>query len=519
MSNLIIHPSGPLRGEAAVPGDKSITHRALILAALAEGETRIRGWVPAEVCLATLRCIQALGVSIETLEPGAKRDADFPDLPDFPPLTDQAPGVVNSELLIRGVGLAGLREPEDVLHCAGSGTTIRLLAGLLAGQPFTSVLTGSEPLRRRPMGRVAEPLRLMGATVLGRDGGRLPPLTIRGGDLRGIDYRLPVASAQVKSAILLAGLFAEGETIIREPGPSRDHTERMLRDFGVCVASEGLTVRLCGGQTLCAPSGGITIPADFSSAAFPLVAAALVPGSEIRLPGVGVNPTRTGLLDLLGAMGAQVQIKTVEQRRNPADCDTGTWRNLPDCDTGTWRNLPDRAGGGPQSSGLRHGPDCAGGGHGLERGAGEGEPLGDITVRAGPLRGAEAAGDLIVRTIDEFPIFAVAATQAEGVTVVREAAELRVKESDRIASVAAELRKMGAAIEERPDGMIVTGPGKLRGAVVECHRDHRLAMALAVAGLVADGETIVRGAQAIGDSFPGFVETLRGLGAEIEWSE
>ncbi len=446
MPDLIIHPSGPLRGQATVPGDKSITHRAIILAALADGETRIRGWVPAEVCLATLRCMQALGVSIDDQTPGFT----------------EKPGVLSSDLLIRGRGLYGLREPEDVLHCAGSGTTIRLLAGLLAGQPFTSVLTGAEPLRRRPMGRVADPLRLMGATVLGREGGRLPPLTIRGGNLRGIDYRLPVASAQVKSAILLAGLFAEGETILHEPGPSRDHTERLLRAFGVAVESQGLTVRLFGGQALRAPVDGIAIPADFSSAAFLLVAAAIVPGSEIRLPGVGVNPTRTGLYDLLAAMGAVLQVEEKEQKTKD----------------------------------------------------GMGEPIAAITVHGSALRGAEAAGDLIVRAIDEFPIFAVAATQAEGVTVVREAGELRVKESDRIASVATELRKMGADIEERPDGMIVTGPSKLRGAVVECHRDHRLAMALAVAGLVAEGQTIVRGAEAIGDSFPNFVETMQALGAE-----
>ncbi len=468
MRDLIIHPSGPLRGQATVPGDKSITHRAIILAALADGETRIRGWVPAEVCMATLRCMQALGVSID----------------------DQKTGF-GSDLLIRGRGLHGLTEPEDVLHCAGSGTTIRLLAGLLAGQPFTSVLTGTEPLRRRPMGRVAEPLRLMGATVLGRDGGRLPPLTIQGGNLRGIDYRLPVASAQVKSAILLAGLFAEGETILHEPGPSRDHTERMLRDFGVAVESQELTVRLRGGQALRAPLDGITIPADFSSAAFPLVAAAIVPGSEIRLPGVGVNPTRTGLYDLLAAMGAKMCVtderqKTKDESADPQESTLSSVLR-------------------PSSSVLR--PSSA-----------TGEPIADITVQGAALRATEAAGDLIVRAIDEFPIFAVAATQAEGVTVVREAGELRVKESDRIASVATELRKMGATIEERPDGMIVTGPTQLRGAVVKCHHDHRLAMALAVAGLVAGGQTTVRGAEAIGDSFPSFVETMRSLGAEIEWA-
>lgn len=468
MPNLILHPSGPLRGHTAVPGDKSITHRALILAALAEGDTRVQGWVPAEVCLATLRCMEALGV---TMNPGAS----------------EAPGT--SDLLIHSVGLRGLREPADVLHCAGSGTTIRLLAGLLAGQPFTSVLTGTEPLRRRPMGRVAEPLRQMGATILGRDGGKLAPLTIRGGDLRGINYAMPVASAQVKSAILLAGLFAEGETIVHEPGPSRDHTERMLAEFQVEVEVEveaevegrGAAVRLAGGQRLIG-GGTLTIPGDFSSAAFPLVAAAIVPGSDVRLTGVGVNPTRTGLYDLLVAMGAEVRMGDAETRRH-----------------------------GDSNLAASPRPRVSASGHG--------EPIADLTVRHSPLRAAEACGDLIVRAIDEFPIFAVAATQAEGTTVVREAAELRVKESDRIASVAAELRKMGAQIDERPDGMLIHGPTQLRGAVVECHRDHRLAMALAVAGLIADGPTEVRGAEAIGDSFPNFVETMQALGAEIAWNE
>ncbi len=447
MPNLIIRPSGPLRGETTVPGDKSITHRALILGGLAEGDTMVRGWVPAEVCLATLRCMEALGVRVDNV-----------------PGTFEVPGT--SDLLIHGTGLRGLREPADVLHCAGSGTTIRLLAGLLAGQPFTSVLTGTEPLRRRPMGRVAEPLRQMGATILGRDGGKLAPLTIRGGNLAGIDYVLPVASAQVKSAILLAGLFAEGETVVHEPGPSRDHTERMLAEYEVEVEAEvegpGGVVHLIGGQRLL---GGktLTIPGDFSSAAFPLVAAAIVPGSEVRLTGVGVNPTRTGLYDLLIAMGAEMRMGDAETR-------------------------------------------------------GHGEPIADLTVQHNPLRATEAAGDLIVRAIDEFPIFAVAATQAKGTTVVREAAELRVKESDRIASVAAELRKMGAQIEERPDGMLIHGPTQLHGAIVECHRDHRLAMALAVAGLVADGPTEVRGAEAIGDSFPGFANTMQGLGADVTWS-
>ncbi len=466
MPDLLIKPSGPLRGSLTVPGDKSITHRALMLASIAEGETLVEGWVPAEVCLATMRCMQALGAEIVQ-----------PDLAGFLSLSQHGP-VRSSpdQLLIRGKGLNGLTEPSDVLHCAGSGTTIRLLAGLLAGQSFTSVLTGTDPLRRRPMGRVAEPLRLMGATVLGRDGGRLPPLTIQGGNLKAVDYTLPVASAQVKSAILLAALFAEGETVIHEPGPSRDHTERMLRWFGVEVDSDGPDVRLCGGQALKArPGQPLIIPGDFSSAAFPLVAAAIVRRSNVALRNVGLNPTRTGLLDLLlqmGGLAAQAY-------------DLGT------------------AGGSDDEEGAA---------------ATVGEPVGELAVRSAELHAVEVGGDLVVRAIDEFPIFAVLATQAEGATVVRDAAELRVKESDRIATVATELRKMGATIEERPDGMVVQGPTKLRGAEVECHRDHRLAMALAVAGLAADRPTTIHGAEAIDDSFPGFVEAMQQLGADIRWA-
>jgi 3-phosphoshikimate 1-carboxyvinyltransferase len=470
MRKLIIHPSGPLRGAVTIPGDKSISHRALLLSALAEGATAIHGWVDADVCQATLRCVRALGVTVSEHGAGA--------------------------LTVHGVGLNGLTEPADVMDCAGSGTTIRLLAGILAGQPFTSVVTGSEALRRRPMGRVADPLRLMGATVLGRQDGKLPPLTIRGGRLRGIGYAMPVASAQVKSAILLAGLFAEGETVVHEPGPARDHTERMLAQFKVKVEVEaegagaampgtaGHTIRLRGGQRLIG-GGQIHVPGDFSSAAFPLVAAALIPGSDVRLRGVGVNPTRTGLFDLLAAMGAAVEIaderpKTNDEAPRPQPLSS--------------------------SSALR--PSSA-----------RGEPLADLLVRGGALRGVAVGGDLVVRAIDEFPIFAVAATQAVGVTTIREAAELRVKESDRIATVAGELRKMGAPIEERPDGMILHGPTRLHGAVVECHRDHRLAMSLAVAGLVADGPTEIRGAESISDSFPNFVETMRELGADVAWAD
>ncbi len=427
---LIVEGSGPLRGRVRVPGDKSISHRALLLGAIAEGETRVENWLPAGDCQATLHCLRALGVEIEQHDP--------------------------TTLTVHGRGLRGLRPPTEVLDCRGSGTTMRLLAGILAAQPFESVLDGHAGLRRRPMRRIIAPLRQMGAQIEGRDDG-YPPLRIHGGDLQGIDYALPVASAQVKSCLLLAGLYAEGPTTVREPGPARDHTERMLRAMGADLQVDGPVITLTPSERPLRPLR-LRVPGDLSSAAFLLVAALLVPGSAVTIEGVGVNPTRTGLLDVLHAMGAQVEL------------------------------------GNLRESG--------------------GEPVADLRVEAGPLRGTTIQGDLVVRMIDEFPVLAVAATQAEGRTVVRDARELRVKETDRIAAVATELRKLGAHIEERPDGFVVEGPTRLQGTVVDSHGDHRLAMALAVAGLVAEGTTVVEGAEVIGDSFPGFVEVVQGMGGQ-----
>ncbi|MCX7671384.1 MAG: 3-phosphoshikimate 1-carboxyvinyltransferase, partial [Anaerolineae bacterium] len=308
----------------------------------------------------------------------------------------------------------------------------------------------------------------------------------RGGALRGLDYAMPVASAQVKSAILLAGLFAEGETVVHEPGPARDHTERMLAQFGVRVQATpegaGSAIRLRGGQKLLS-NGPLYVPGDFSSAAFPLVAAVLAPGSDVLLRGVGVNPTRTGLFDLLVAMGATV----AQVNRRPATADI-------------------------QPRGHRSAAED-------DRPTGDGEPIADIAARSSALTAVEVGGEIVVRTIDEFPIFAVAATQAAGTTIIRDAAELRVKESDRIATACTELRKMAADVEERADGMIIRGPTPLRGAVVDSHHDHRLAMALAVAGLIADGTTVIHDAGVIADSFPNFVETMQALGAAIEWAK
>jgi 3-phosphoshikimate 1-carboxyvinyltransferase len=414
-----------------VPGDKSISHRVLLLSAIAEGKSRVDGFLPAADCLATLDAVRSLGVAVEERSP--------------------------TSLTVHGVGLHGLQEPEKVLDCRRSGTTMRLLAGLLAGQRFLSVLSGAAQLRRRPMARIVKPLQSMGAVVLGRDGGRLPPLAIQGGDLCGIDYALPVASAQVKSAILLAALYARGATELSVPGPARDHTERMLAAMGVVLEiGEGM-VEIEPGQFL--NPVDVTVPGDVSSAAYLVVAASVLPGSEITIEGVGVNPTRTGLLDILRAMGADLTL---------AD----------------------------------------------ERVMG-GEPIAQLRVRGAELHGVEVGGELVVRAIDEFPVLAVAATQACGETMVRDAAELRVKETDRIATTVRELRRLGAEIEPRPDGFVVHGPTLLKGAAVNSHGDHRLAMALAVAGLAARGETVVEDTACIADSFPGFARMLASLGARV----
>ena len=432
MDQLIITP-GPLRGRTTVPADKSITHRALLFGAIADGVSRVRNALRSGDTLATLDVVRKLGVEVRETDAG--------------------------EWLVHGRGLHGLQEPEEVLDCRNSGTTARLVAGLLAGQDFFSVLAGNPQLRKRPMGRITEPLRRMGAQIVGRDEGRLLPLAIIGSPLRGIEYELPVASAQVKSAILLAGLYALGLTVVIEPGPARDHTERMLASMGAPILRKGHYISSEQPPSEIAPLD-ITIPGDFSSAAFLLAAGAILPGSDIHILGVGVNPTRRGLLDALIAMGADVTLTN-------------------------WR----------------------------ESG---GEPVGDLHIRPTALKAITLQGDQIVTMIDELPVFAVIATQARGETVVRDAGELRVKETDRIATTVAELRKLGADIEERPDGFVVHGPTRLKGAHVWSHGDHRLAMALTIAGLAADGTTVVEDIACAADSFPGFVETLRGLGANLD---
>ena len=418
---------GALRGTATVPGDKSISHRAVMLASIAQGTSEIRNWLAAGDTEATLGAMRDLGARIE------RQDAHT--------------------LTIAG---GGLRRPERPLNLMNAGTGIRLLAGLMAGQPFASVLDGSAQLRRRPMKRITAPLQMMGAAIEANDG--CCPLRIQPAALKGIRYEMPVASAQVKSAILLAGLYADSPTTVVQPGPARDHTERMLRSMGVEIRSKSDA----GNMLSIIPNGHLapldmTVPGDFSSAAFLLVAGLLLPGSDLTVTGVNLNPTRTGLLDVLREMGGDISVS----------------------------NLSEQAG----------------------------EPIGDFRVKRSALRGVDVAGDTVVRMIDEFPILMVAATQAEGETVVRDARELRVKETDRIAVMAQELRKLGATVDERDDGFRIVGPQSLTGGLVDGHDDHRIAMSLTVAGLLSAEGAVVTDAGCAGDSFPGFAETLMRSGA------
>ncbi len=422
-----VRGGGPLRGTVRVPGDKSITHRAYLLGALGTGETRVERPLEADDCRRTLAAVRALGAE-------ARREGEA--------------------VVIAGRGASGFTEPGDVLDLGNSGTSTRLLAGLLAGQPFFSALTGDASLRRRPMARVAEPLRRMGAVLDGRGGGSYLPLSIRGGALRGIRHQSPVASAQVKSCLLIAGLLAEGVTTVVEPALSRDHTERMLGGMGVRLRREGLSVSVEGGQR---PRGGaVRVPGDLSSAAFLLAAGAAVPGSLVTVEEVGVNPTRTGLLDLLAAMGAAL---TITPR-----------------------------------------PDAAG------------EPVADLSVAASSLRALEVPPEWIPRLIDELPVIAVLAAAAEGTTVVRGAEELRAKESDRIATTVAMLQAAGVKAEALPDGFRVEGRGgRVSPFTCGSSGDHRIAMSCAVLGLLAGEASRVEGTACVETSFPGFPALLSSL--------
>jgi len=425
-----ISPPKQLAGVVAIPGDKSISHRALILNSLAFGKSLIVNLSPGKDCLSTINCLRALGVKLE------KQGGEAPDI------------------LINGIGNTGLTEAKDVLHAGNSGTTMRLLSGVLSSQPFLSVLTGDISLRSRPMRRLIEPLRLMGAEIYGRGGDSLAPLVIRGKKLHGMSYTLQVPSAQIKSAILLAGLFAQGDTIVEQPQLSRDHTERLLKLMGARIESDNTHISLTPLNTPLT-AVDIHVPGDISSAAYWLVAGAIHPNANIKIVNCGINPTRTGIIDALIAMGARLKI---ENRRLEGN-----------------------------------------------------EPVADLYIESSRLKAIEIGGDIIPRLIDEIPLLAVAACVAEGKTVIRDANELRVKESDRIASTSQELSRLGAKIEELPDGMVIHGGQALFGEEVRSHGDHRLAMSLAIAGLVARGNTSIQNTRVAEISNPNFWEELNKL--------
>ena len=424
MGGVFIKPVKGVNGEIKVPGDKSISHRAALLGGMASGETHISNFLLGQDCLSTLRCLQQLGVEWERQ---------------------------GSEVWLQGKGMDAWQEPQNVLDAGNSGTTFRLMLGVLAGSPFAVTFSGDDSLRSRPMKRVAEPLKQTGATIVGRSGGNLAPLTMVGGRLRGQEFQTKVASAQVKSAILLAGLRADGETSVLEPALSRDHTERMLRGFGVDVQSEKTQAKVHGGGRLTGQT--VVVPGDISSAAFFLVLGSLAGEGELLLPDVGVNPTRIGILEVLQGMGADIRL-----------------------------------------SGERE--VC-------------GEPRADIRVRPAVLKGIEIGGEIIPRLIDEIPILALAASLAEGETVIRDAAELRVKETDRLRTVAEGLKTLGAEIEELPDGLRIHGRPHLAGGSVRSSGDHRLAMTWAVAGLISQNGVSVENMEAADVSFPGFLEGIK----------
>ena len=429
MDRIEFNKAKRFKGEFSPTPDKSISHRAVIFSSLSHGTSVIKNFLRAEDPLSTIKAFRALGVEID--ESG-------------------------EEVIIRGKGIHGLKEPNDVIDCGNSGTTIRMLSGVLAGNPFFSVLSGDQSLRSRPMGRVITPLSRMGAEIFGRADNKYPPLAIKGKPLQAMHYVLPVASAQVKSAIILAGLYTDGVTEITEPAQSRDHTERMLPSFGAEIRTNGLHITIKGGAEM--QGREICVPGDFSSAAFFIVGALLIRDSDVTIKGVGINPTRTGLLNALKAMGADIEVHNTREV--------------------------------------------------------SGEPVADIHCSGGgELKAVTLTKKDIPSLIDEFPILCVAATQANGITSIRGAEELRVKESDRIKSMVTELRKMGAEIEEFEDGLSIRGKIGLTGGNIESYGDHRIAMAMAIAGLIAEGTTVIQGISSVNISFPGFFDIVRRLTA------
>ena len=420
-----------LEGEVHPPGDKSISHRAILLNTIARGTAHVSNFCAGDDRTSMLRCLRALGVRIKARSPCPVGHGD-------------------ECFVVHGRGPEGLSEPATVMNAGNSGTTMRLVSGLLAAQPFFSVITGDRSLRKRPMSRIVEPLAEMGAHVMGRSDDSLAPLAIRGGDLRGIDYSLPMASAQVKSCILIAGLLAQGQTTIRQATASRDHTERMLTAMGADIEFDGLDIALRPSELTAVD---VQVPGDISAAAFWLIAGCSHPNARIKVKGVGINPSRTGVLDVLKSMGANIAVENVRQ------------------------------------SG--------------------GEPLADLIAESSRLTGTEIHGDTIPRVIDELPALALAACFSEGTTVIKDAHELRLKESDRIRSTVENLSKLGARIEEQPEGMVIHGGSVLNGAECQSFGDHRIAMTMGIAGLMADGETTVTGAEAATASYPDFWDTLQ----------
>ncbi len=428
MKTVELKKSKGLRGEVTPTPDKSISHRAIMFASIAQGKSVVRNFLRAEDPLSTIKAFRMLGIPVSEGKDG--------------------------EVTIEGKGLHGLTEPFDIIDCGNSGTTIRLISGILAGNPFLSILTGDPSIRQRPMARVINPLKQMGAIISARADDRYPPIAIKGRSLKSIEYEMPIASAQVKSCLILAGLFADGTTKITEPQKSRDHTERMLSAMGADIYVDGLSVSVKNNPSLHAAD--VTVPADFSSAAFFIAGALLVPDSELAIKGVCMNPTRTGLLQVIKDMGAEVRIE------NARDV--------------------------------------------------SGEPVADIVCSATQgLKAVKIGSEIMPSMIDEFPILCVLASQADGVTEIRGGHELRVKESDRIKSMAAELAKLGVEVREYPDGMDIKGGVTLKGGSLESYGDHRIAMALSIAALVADGKTTINNASCVDISFPGFYERLKDL--------
>ncbi|MEW9111345.1 MAG: 3-phosphoshikimate 1-carboxyvinyltransferase [Cytobacillus gottheilii] len=425
----LVHDIPGLKGNVQVPGDKSISHRSIMFGAIATGETKVTNFLQGDDCLSTISCFRKLGVQIDLQE---------------------------DQVVIKGSGLAGLKEPEDILHVGNSGTTIRLMMGILAGRDFHSVLIGDESIAKRPMTRVTKPLQQFGASIQGRKNAEFTPISLKGGPLQGTTYEMPIASAQVKSALLFAGLQAEGTTTIIEQARTRDHTEKMIKAFGGKVEVDGLKVSVQGGQELKGTT--VHVPGDISSAAFFLAAGAIVPNSKITLKNVGLNPTRTGMIDVLSAMGANLQVAPYEN--------------------------------------------------------GQAEPAGDLTIQTSALKGTVIDGELIPRLIDEIPIIALLASQAEGQTIIKDAEELKVKETNRIDTVVNELHKLGVKITATDDGMVIDGKSAISGGKVSSHGDHRIGMMLAIAAAISKEEIHLEEAEAISVSYPNFFEHLHSLIAE-----